>query len=1735
LRCGKKVWNLQKHSLWCICAFVRWIRCYVLFLKFLGRKTMKCFLSVPACAILALIVLATCTNVPDPSAIGQEIAPTVTVPEAPTHLAAVTRSSSKIALLWDSCFGADFYKVFRSTSPDSAFALVAAPEFDSLVDSGLASGTRYYYKVAAVNSKGASDSSSMATAATFAVPPSVPTTVTANAQSSTSIVIKWQPSAGATLYNVYRSTTSGGTFSEVGATATDSFTNNNLTAATAYYYKVTAVDSAGESGFSTAATATTFQPPAQPPSAPTGLSASAQSTTSILVTWKAAVNATQYIVYRSATSAGTYLEVGTTLSDSFTNNGLTAGAAYYYEVTATDSAGESGFSTSATATTPTPGSQLPSAPTGIGAVAQSSASILVTWTAVTGATLYKVYRSGAAGDTFLQVGTTAVDSFTNYGLTASTPYYYKVKAADSAGESIFSNAATTTTLAPALVVPGVPTGVAATAQSSSSITVNWNAVSGATLYKVYRSPAPDSAYVQVAAQASNSFQDNGLLASTPYYYKITAADAAGESGYSSAATATTSAPAVVAPGIPTGVGATAQSSTSIVVSWTAVAGATSYMVFRSATSGGTYVQMGAPALSPFTDDSLSPSTAYYYEVKAVNIKGSSGFSAVATSSTSAPPLQKPVAPTGVGAIAQSSTSIAVSWTAVTDATSYVVFRSTTVGGTYTQVGTPSISPFTDDSLTPSTAYYYEVTAVNSVGASPYSSAATATTQAPPVKAPSAPATVTTIAGDGKVTITWNAVSGAATYNLYYASGTTVTTSGTKVTGVTSPYVQTSLTNGQQYAFAITAVNTAGESGLSTVQTATPQPPAPAIPAISAATAGNTSVTVTWAAVTGAQSYNLYYQAGTSVAAGSATRIPNATSGQAIPGLTNGTTYAFAISAVNGGGESGLSIAQTAVPVPPVPDVPVISGATAGTGSVTVTWNTTAGLSYNLYYQQGSAVVKSSATKNANATSGQAVTGLSSGVQYAFAVSAVNLGGESNLSAVQTGTPLPPVPAAPTISSATGGNAGVTVSWGAVSGATSYNLYYQSGSTVTVGTAQSISGASSGLTVPSLTNGTQYAFAVTAVNAGGESGLSSVQTATPQPSVPGVPSISSATAGNTNVTVSWGVVSGANSYNLYYQAGSTVSIGTATKISGAASGVTVPSLTNGTQYAFAVTAVNGGGESGLSAVQTATPQPPVPAAPTISSATAGNASVTVSWGVVSGATSYNLYYQSGTAVTIGTATKISGAASGVTVPSLTNGTQYAFAVTAVNGGGESGLSAVKTATPQAPLSGVTWMRSSSGGDQCKDSALTFDASGTAEPVTITVDPSTTYQTMQGFGGSFTDAGAYALNTLSAADRATVIKAYFGPTGANYQICRSQMGASDCSQALYSYDDVANDYSLTNFNLSRDSTYILPWIKDALAQNQNLKIIGSPWSAPAWMKSNNNMDNGGTLKTDTSTQNAWAFYFVKYVQAYAAAGVPIWGITIQNEPAATQSWPSMIFSAATERDFLKNYLGPTLAANNLGPNKLNVMFLDHNRDMMVSWASTIYGDATASAMVWGEAIHWYDYQSLFSAVAQVHSTYPAKHILATDACITGYNQISPPSWSNSAELYANDIFGDVLNGSEGWVDLSMILNTQGGPNLANNWCEAGIMINTTTKTYQFTPVYWYMCQFSKYVHTGAVRIGCTASGTNAPQVMAFKNTDGTIAVIAHNASVSGYTGRVVYGPNQIEYTSTSQSIDDFVWSN
>ncbi len=730
---------------------------------------------------------------------------------------------------------------------------------------------------------------------------------------------------------------------------------------------------------------------------------------------------------------------------------------------------------------------------------------------------------------------------------------------------------------------------------------------------------------------------------------------------------------------------------SATVSWGSVAGATSYNVYYAAgtTVDKTTGTKVTGATSPATVSSLTNGTQYAFAVSAVNAGGESALSAVQTAT---PQVSAAGAPT-IGSVTAGNASAVVTWSAVTGATSYNIYYAagTTVDKTGTKV-TGATSPATVSSLTNGTQYAFAVSAVNAGGESALSAVQTAT---PQVSAAGAPTIGSVTAGNASAVVTWSAVTGATSYNIYYAAGTTVDKTGTKVTGATSPATVSSLTNGTQYAFAVSAVNAGGESALSTVQTATPQVPAPGAPTISSATAGNANVIVAWGAVTGATSFNVYYAAGTTVDKTTGTKVTGATSPATVSSLTNGTQYAFAVSAVNAGGESALSAVQTATPQVPAAGAPAISSATAGNASVTVAWGAVTGAtSYNVYYAAGTTVDKTTGTKVAGATSPATVSSLTNGTQYAFAVSAVNAGGESALSTVQTATPQVAAPGAPTISSATAGNANVIVAWAAVTGATSYNLYYAAGTTVDK-TGTKVTGATSPATVSSLTNGTQYAFAVSAVNAGGESALSAVQTTTPQVPAPAAPTISSATLGNGLVTIAWGTVTNAASYNIYYAAGTTVDK-TGTKVTVVTSPRDITGLTNGTPYAFAMSAVNSGGESALSSVVTATPQIPAPVAPTISSATSGDTKVTVSWSTVANAASYNLYYSAGSTVDkIGT--KITNVTSPKDVTSLTNGTKYAFAVSAVNAGGESALSGVLTSTPQVPAPGAPTINSATAGN------------------------------------------------------------------------------------------------------------------------------------------------------------------------------------------------------------------------------------------------------------------------------------------------------------------------------------------------------------------------------------------------------------------------------------------------------
>jgi fibronectin type 3 domain-containing protein len=362
--------------------------------------------------------------------------------------------------------------------------------------------------------------------------------------------------------------------------------------------------------------------------------------------------------------------------------------------------------------------------------------------------------------------------------------------------------------------PTQPGGLQATA-GNAQVSLAWSASASATSYHVKRGTTSGGPYTQVAAPAMTNFADTGLSNGTTYFYVVSAVNAAGESANSSEASGKPAAPAQ-APAAPAGFMATGGNAR-VALTWGASAGATSYHVKRSSTSGGPYAQISAPSGTTFTDTGLTNGTAYFYVVSALNSAGESGNSAQA-SATPVAPAQPPAVPAGLHATAGNA-QVALTWSSSTGASSYHVKRSTASGGPYTQIAVPTAPNFTDTGLTNGTMYFYVVSAVNSVGESANSSQASATAIAP-TQPPAAPGGLQATAGNAQVTLGWNASAGATSYHIKRG-----TTSGGPYTEVAAPmatsFSDTGLTNGTTYFYVVSALNAVGESANSTQVSATP--------------------------------------------------------------------------------------------------------------------------------------------------------------------------------------------------------------------------------------------------------------------------------------------------------------------------------------------------------------------------------------------------------------------------------------------------------------------------------------------------------------------------------------------------------------------------------------------------------------------------------------------------------------------------------------------------------------------------------------------------------------------------------------------------------------------------------------------------------------------------------------------------------------------------------------------------
>ena len=387
------------------------------------------------------------------------------------------------------------------------------------------------------------------------------------------------------------------------------------------------------------------------------------------------------------------------------------------------------------------------------------------------------------------------------------------------------------------------------------------------------------------------------------------------------------------------------------------------------------------------------------------------------------------------------------------------------------------------------------------------------------------------------------------------------------------------------------------------------------------------------------------------------------------------------------------------------------------------------------------------------------------------------------------------------------------------------------------------------------------------------------------------------------------------------------------------------------------------------------------------------------------------------------------------------------------------------------------------------------------ICVFVDPAKTFQTIVGIGGALTDASAETFAKLPKARQQEFLNAYYSrDNGIGYTLARTNIHSCDFSSGSYTYVD-EGDKELKSFSVKHDREFRIPFIKQVLATTGNrLNIFASPWSPPAFMKDNNNMLHGGKLKPEF--YQSWANYFVKFIKAYESEGIPIWGISIQNEPMATQTWESCIFSAGDERDFLKNHLGPTIKKERLSDKKIIVW--DHNRDLIYQRAQTILDDPKAAQYVWGVGYHWYEPWSggepMFDNVKLVREAFPDKHLIFTEGCADSFHADKLHDWK-LGELYGRSMINDFNSGTVGWTDWNVLLDETGGPNHVQNFCFAPVHADTRTGELIYTNSYYYIGHFSKFVQPGAKRIA--SSPTRSPLLSAaFVNPDGKVAVVVMN---------------------------------
>ncbi|RSK41262.1 glycoside hydrolase family 30 protein [Hymenobacter perfusus] len=443
-------------------------------------------------------------------------------------------------------------------------------------------------------------------------------------------------------------------------------------------------------------------------------------------------------------------------------------------------------------------------------------------------------------------------------------------------------------------------------------------------------------------------------------------------------------------------------------------------------------------------------------------------------------------------------------------------------------------------------------------------------------------------------------------------------------------------------------------------------------------------------------------------------------------------------------------------------------------------------------------------------------------------------------------------------------------------------------------------------------------------------------------------------------------------------------------------------------------------------------------------------------------------------------------------------------------------------PSGPSQVALWLTTTDQSTRFYKSTLPLNfTTATSQNLAITVDTTQTYQSIDGFGYTLTGGSAQLLHQMGATERAALLKELFATDGTSIgtSYLRLSIGASDLDAAPFTYDDTSQpDPTLAQFSLAPDRQHLLPVLKEILAINPNIKILGSPWTAPTWMKTNGSFV-GGSLKPEYYA--AYAQYFVKYIQGMKAEGVTIDAVTLQNEPLHGGNNPSMVMTATEQATFIRANVGPALRAAGLNT---KIIAYDHNLDRP-DYPLTVLQDAQASQYVDGSAFHLY--AGNISAMSTVHDAFPTKNVYFTEQWVGGPGSFNPDfSWHMQ-----NLIIGATRNWSRNVLEWNLAADQNYGPHTAGGCtnCLGAVTINGNAVTRN--PAYYTVAHAAKFVRPGSVRIGSNLPGNL--QNVAFKNPDGKKVLIVLNTGGTSQTFDIQYRNKAVTTSLAAGAAGTYVW--